>query len=115
MAEDLRTQYDAGHVRVMSEGGHVIRVHRTHVVVSALLVLLVSQPLAQTPSLSSTSPTANDPTFTPEAFSSYVRFLADDLLEGRMTGTRGYDLAAAYVATRFEALGLKPAVDNGWF
>jgi Zn-dependent M28 family amino/carboxypeptidase len=80
-----------------------------------LLVLLVSQPLAQAPSPSSTSRTANDPTFTAAAFSSHVRFLADDLLEGRMTGTRGYDLAAAYVATRLEALGLKPAVDNGWY
>lgn len=38
-----------------------------------------------------------------------VAFLADDMLEGRGTGTRGYDLAAKYVAARFGTLGLEPA------
>ncbi len=37
-----------------------------------------------------------------------VRFLADDALEGREAGTRGYDLAALYVAERFRTLGLRP-------
>ena len=45
-----------------------------------------------------------------------VRFLADDLLEGREAGTRGYDLASLYVAQRFRAMGLAPAGDDGsWF
>src|SRR5436189_2658120 len=38
-----------------------------------------------------------------------VAFLADDMLEGRGTGTRGYDLAARYVASRFATLGLAPS------
>lgn len=42
-----------------------------------------------------------------------VAFLADDLLEGRAAGTRGYDLAALYVANRFRAIGLEPAGDDG--
>ena len=42
-----------------------------------------------------------------------MRFLADDLLEGRGTGTRGYDIAAKYVAAEFEADGLTPAGDGG--
>ena len=42
-----------------------------------------------------------------------VRFLADDLLEGREAGTRGYDLAALYVAARYGLLGLEPAGDDG--
>ncbi|MBT2750225.1 MULTISPECIES: M28 family peptidase [unclassified Lysobacter] len=42
-----------------------------------------------------------------------LRFLADDLLEGRETGTRGFDLAALYVAARFRAIGLHPAGDGG--
>jgi len=41
-----------------------------------------------------------------------MRFLADDLLEGRGTGTRGYMLAAKYLATQFEAMGLEPAGEN---
>jgi hypothetical protein len=53
--------------------------------------------------------------FTPESFRSHVAFLADDRLEGRDTGTRGYDLAALYVASRFEGLGLKPAGRDGWY
>jgi Peptidase family M28 len=45
----------------------------------------------------------------------HVRFLADDLLEGRLAGTRGYDLAANYVAAQFATLGLQPgAIDGGW-
>ncbi|RJF93352.1 M28 family metallopeptidase [Sphingomonas cavernae] len=55
------------------------------------------------------------PEFRPEAVRAHVEFLADDLLEGRDAGTRGYDIAARYVATRFEALGLKPAADGGWY
>lgn len=45
-----------------------------------------------------------------------VAFLADDLLEGRAAGTRGYDLAALYVANRYRGIGLSPAGDDGgWF
>jgi Zn-dependent M28 family amino/carboxypeptidase len=58
---------------------------------------------------------AGEPQFRPEVFRAHVTFLADDLLEGRGAGTRGYDLAARYVASRFEALGLKPVSDEGWF
>lgn len=42
-----------------------------------------------------------------------VRYLADDKLEGRETGTRGYGLAAEYAAKRLRQLGLQPAGDNG--
>ncbi len=59
---------------------------------------------------------AAGPEFKPETFRSHVAFLADDLLQGRNTGEPGYDIAARYVATRFEALGLKPAGTNGsWY
>lgn len=54
-------------------------------------------------------------TFSPDRVRADVSFLADDLLEGRNAGTRGYDLAARYVAARFEALGLQPAGSDGWY
>jgi Zn-dependent M28 family amino/carboxypeptidase len=57
----------------------------------------------------------DEPRFTPETFRAHVGFLADDLLEGRNAGERGYDLAALYVAQRFAALGLKPAVGDTWY
>lgn len=43
----------------------------------------------------------------------HMEFLADDLLEGRGTGERGYDIAAKYVATQCKLMGLEPAGDNG--
>ena len=54
--------------------------------------------------------------FSPDAFRAHVTFLGDDLLEGREAGTRGYDLAARYVASQFAVLGLRPAgADGGWY
>ncbi|MCC7198257.1 MAG: M20/M25/M40 family metallo-hydrolase [Gammaproteobacteria bacterium] len=51
----------------------------------------------------------------PERVRAHVEFLADDLLEGRGAGSRGYDIAARYVATQFRLLGLQPAGDaGGW-
>ncbi len=44
----------------------------------------------------------------------HVKVLADDSMEGRLTGTPGYDRAAAYVAGEFERLGLKPAGPGGY-
>ncbi len=43
-----------------------------------------------------------------------IRFLSDDRLQGRMTGSRGADSAAAYLARRFSQVGLQPAA-GGWF
>lgn len=48
-----------------------------------------------------------------ESIRAHMDFLADDLLEGRGTGTRGYQLAATYVRAQFEGMGLKPAGDPG--
>jgi Peptidase family M28/PA domain len=45
----------------------------------------------------------------PQAIRAHMRFLADDLLEGRKTATRGHELAAKYVASAFEGLGFEPA------
>jgi hypothetical protein len=44
-----------------------------------------------------------------DAIEGHVEFLASDLLEGRASATRGYDLAAAYVAANFRQYGLAPA------
>jgi hypothetical protein len=39
--------------------------------------------------------------------------LSSDAMEGRDTGSAGYDRAAAFVADRFRAAGLRPAGDGG--
>src|SRR5689334_13527201 len=52
----------------------------------------------------------------PDGIRAHMRFLSDDLLEGRGTGTPGYQIAAKYVASEMEAMGLQPAGVNGtWF
>lgn len=52
----------------------------------------------------------------PEAIWAPLRFLSDDLLEGRGTGARGGEIAVQYIASEFMALGLQPAGDGGtWF
>jgi Zn-dependent M28 family amino/carboxypeptidase len=50
-----------------------------------------------------------------ERIRAHVRFLADDLLEGRGTGAHGGDIAARYIATQFALDGLKPAGDDGGY
>ncbi len=64
------------------------------------------------PALAQSTP---EPTIRPEEVRAHVAFLADDLLEGRDAGTRGYDIAAKYVASRFDGFGLTPGVGDGWY
>jgi Zn-dependent M28 family amino/carboxypeptidase len=52
-------------------------------------------------------------TINPEHIRWHVRYLSNDLLEGRGTGQRGGEIAAEYIATQFAEYGLKPAGDNG--
>jgi hypothetical protein len=44
-----------------------------------------------------------------------IKFLSDDRLEGRGTGSKGGETAALYIAEQFEALGLKGAGAKGSF
>ncbi|MEP7314853.1 MAG: M28 family metallopeptidase [Pseudomonadota bacterium] len=71
------------------------------------LALLATHALAAAP--------VATPAFTPERMRAHVSFLADDLLEGRKTGTRGHEIAARYIAAQFESYGLKPGGSNGWY
>lgn len=56
------------------------------------------------------------PPASPQSIRAHVEFLADDRLEGRLAGSRGYEIAARYVAAQFAQRGLLPAgTDGGWF
>jgi Zn-dependent M28 family amino/carboxypeptidase len=52
---------------------------------------------------------------TEHSMMSHIRFLSDDLLEGRAPATRGDKLTLAYIASHMEELGLKPGGDNGTY
>lgn len=62
-----------------------------------------------------TTPAPSSPELKAEAkrVKAHVDFLADDLLEGREATSRGYAVAAHYVANQMAAIGLSPAGDNG--
>jgi len=52
----------------------------------------------------------------PEAIAAHMRFLSDSLLEGRAPDSPGYQIAARYVATELESMGLRRGGLNGtWF
>ena len=48
------------------------------------------------------------------AWWAHVRVLAGDNMQGRETGSPGYQRAAAYVAEQFQAAGLEPAGVDGY-
>jgi hypothetical protein len=52
---------------------------------------------------------------TPPALRTDVSYLASDELEGRMTPSRGLDLAADFIAARFRESGLEPTADGTYF
>jgi Zn-dependent M28 family amino/carboxypeptidase len=59
------------------------------------------------------APTPPLPPVSVQAMDAHLRFLADDLLEGRAPATRGGRLAAQYVAAVFRTLGLEAAGPDG--
>jgi len=48
----------------------------------------------------------------PAQVRAHIRFLADDLLEGRGPGSRGDAVAQLYIASQMEGLGIQPAVPS---
>jgi hypothetical protein len=52
-------------------------------------------------------------TITAESIRHHVYFLASDALEGRSTGSKGYQIAAQYGESQYRAAGLKPVIKQG--
>ena len=86
--------------------------NRKHAFAVSLFLSLAISCMAQT-----TPPAiqAAEAGISPERIRAHVRFLSDDLLEGRYPGLRGGYLAANYIATQFALDGLKPGGDNGTY
>lgn len=80
----------------------------------ALLFIFTALPvLAQGVPLTTPAEKAASQVIDANLLRGHVRFLAHDLLEGRGPGTRGDALAQAYIASQFEAAGLKPGGEDG--
>lgn len=74
----------------------------------ALLLVLVAGPALH----AQTSAGTASARVSPNAIRAYLRFLSDDALEGRGTGTRGGLVAAKFIAAQFRRMGLEPAGDS---
>ena len=85
---------------------------RSAAVLAASFFILSLGALAQ--NIPSAVKTAED-SIDPEKIRAQVKFLSDDLLEGRGPGLRGSEIAAQYIATQFALYGLKPGGDNGTY
>jgi len=81
-------------------------------IVALLALHCALLPIAAAAAEQSTHPIATTPAA--KRIQADVRFLADDLLEGREVGQRGYSIAARYVAARMQGLGLEPGTAAGF-
>jgi hypothetical protein len=73
---------------------------------TTLLLFAILLPLLGQPKKDTTNPA--------QAWWEHIKFLADDKLEGRDTGSAGHLKAAEYVAAIFKRAGLKPAGTKGY-
>ncbi len=95
----------------MSNGSEADRMTRlAHLAAVATLFAGVAAHAQVPPALKSAEASVD-----PEKIRAHVRFLSDDLMEGRGPGLRGSELAAKYIATQFALDGLKPAGDDGTY
>ncbi len=91
---------------------------KTHVVLLAVIAYSGAAALAQegndpvTAALSA-SENAAAQVIDESTLRGHIRFLADDLLEGRGPGSRGDTLTQLYLSTQFQSLGLAPAAADG--
>src|SRR5881392_2101484 len=94
------------------------RATKTTGVVTGLLTIAIAGPLWSQQAITPANDqiVSAEQALTESVLRAHIRFLADDLLEGRGPGSRGDELAQRYIAAQFESLGLKPAAPGGgWF
>ncbi|HYM62377.1 MAG TPA: M28 family peptidase [Thermoanaerobaculia bacterium] len=84
--------------------------------IATLLFLAASAAFSQTSELELHAPAVERASqqIRAKAIHAHMVFLADDLLEGRGTATRGHEIAALYVATQFQIAGLVPGASGTW-
>lgn len=79
------------------------------------VLLIVASALVAFPQRRRPAPRASVVTLNENMMRAHIKYLSDDLMEGRGPGARGGELAAKYIAAQLEALGLKGAGPNGSF
>jgi Zn-dependent M28 family amino/carboxypeptidase len=79
------------------------------------IILTIVTTLSLLGSAVAQQPKAASSALNEQTLKAHIRFLSDDLLEGRGTGARGGEIAAKYIAAQLEAVGAKGAGENGSF
>jgi Zn-dependent M28 family amino/carboxypeptidase len=90
--------------------------HLSRIESAAAALLLAAAPFAATFAAAQQMPAAlakAEANVSADRIRTQDQFISDDLFEGRYPGLRGGELAAKYIATQFELMGLAPAGDNG--
>jgi hypothetical protein len=82
---------------------------------ASALVLVSSVVLAQRANFLPAEEQAAIGRIQPDSLKGNLSFLSSDLLEGRGTPSRGLDLAADFIASRFREAGLEAIGDDGYF
>ncbi|PZR33000.1 M20/M25/M40 family metallo-hydrolase [Caulobacter segnis] len=82
-------------------------------VAQPVLAAAPAKPAAAQKAAPKKAPAGSDFVPSADAIKAHMTFLADDAMEGREAGTRGYDIAANYVAAQYALLGVKPGGDKG--
>ena len=83
------------------------------VIVTAVVATLFAQDRPGAPRPSPPGPALDE--IRGDDIAAHIRFLSDDLLEGRAPSTRGGRLAATYLSTQLALLGYAPGGDNGTY
>jgi Zn-dependent M28 family amino/carboxypeptidase len=81
---------------------------------AALGTVISTSALAQAATLSPAAEQAAKSQITRNTLEAPIRFLADDLLEGRGPATRGDELARLYLARELQSMGYAPGFDGKW-
>lgn len=87
----------------------------TRITSASLLSLVVLAGCGQQEVQTSEETTVKSEQVDADRIKAHVEFLADDTLQGRDTGSDGYQIAANYVISNFKQLGLQPQGDHGTF
>ncbi len=74
-----------------------------------------SAPVETKPAPTSANSTAVSSVISTNDLHAHVAYLASDALEGRLTGTKGAQMAAEYIAKELQAAGVKPLGDKGTY
>jgi Zn-dependent M28 family amino/carboxypeptidase len=88
------------------------------IAIASLTLMLACSPKLNETSEGSASGSSLDAalaTISRDNIQSILNYLADDERQGRLTGTKGYDESARYVAEQFNAIGLEKGGTDGWY